>query len=66
MLLVGNFWFKKISSKHINMGSSLEDLDTTSPTVKTDHKSDEGFELRNVLKFRISYLMQDDVSNSVI
>ena len=30
---------KKISSKHIDMGSSFEDLVATSPTVKTDLKS---------------------------
>ena len=27
---------KKSSSKHINMGSSFEDLDVTSPFLKTD------------------------------
>ena len=48
VLVVGNFWVKKISSKHINMGSSFEDLDATSLTVKTDHKSDERFELQNI------------------
>ena len=65
--MVDNFWIKKIiSSEHINMGSCFEDLDATSPTVKTDHKSDEGFELQKVLKIRNSHLMRDDISNSVI
>ena len=33
------------------MGSSFEDLVATSPTVKTDHKSDKRFELPNFLNF---------------
>ena len=34
------FVFEKNLSKHIDMGSSFEDLDAMSLTVKTDHKSD--------------------------
>ena len=48
------FGSKKISSEHINMGSSFEDLDATSLTVKTDYKSDKRFELKNILNFYIS------------
>ena len=49
------FRSKKILSEDINMGSSFEDLDTTSVTVKADHKSDEQFELQNILNSRISH-----------
>ena len=56
-LLVGNFWGKKKLSEHINMGSSFEDLDAISPTVKTDTKSDEWSELQNFLNFQNSHLM---------
>ena len=45
------------SSKHINMGSSFEDLIATSPTMKTDPKSNIRFELQNFLKFSILHLM---------
>lgn len=33
------------------MGSSFEDLVVTSLTVKTDPKSDEWFDLQNILNF---------------
>ena len=46
------FGSKQISSKHINIGSSFEDLDVTSPTVKTDHKSHKQSELQNILNFQ--------------
>ena len=65
MLRGGNFWREKKSSEHIDMGSIFEDLVATSPTVKTDHKSDKRFELRNILNFWISQLMRDDVSSFV-
>ena len=45
MLLVGNFWVKKKTSEHINMGSSFEELDATSLTEKTDFQLDRRFEL---------------------
>ena len=52
--MVGNFWVKKnISPEHINMVSSFEDLDATSVTMKTDHKSDKRFEQQNILNSRI-------------
>lgn len=35
---------KKKLLKHVNMGSSFEDLATTKPTVKTDHQSGQRFE----------------------
>ena len=44
------------------MGSSFEDLDATSPTVKTDHKPHKRFKLQNILNFQIWHLMQDDIS----
>ena len=47
------------------MGSIFEDLDATSPTVKTDHKSDKRSELQNFLNFQISHLMRGDVSSFV-
>ena len=47
VLEVGYFWVRKNSSKHINMGSSFEDLVATSPTVKTDPKTDKRFGLKN-------------------
>ena len=47
------------------MGSSFEDLDATSPTVKTDHKSDKRFELQNILNFWILHLIQDDITYCV-
>ena len=56
VLLVGNFWFQKKSSKHIIMGSSFEDLVATGPTMKTNHKSDKRFDLQNILKFKIFYI----------
>ena len=34
------------------MESSFEDLVTTSPTVKTDFKSDKPFDLQNFLNFQ--------------
>ena len=34
---------KKSSSKHINMGSSFEDLDETSTAMKTDRDLDSRF-----------------------
>ena len=40
------------------MGSSFEDLAATSPTVKTDSKSDKRFELQNILIFLILHLMR--------
>ena len=49
---------KKKSSKHINMGSSFEDLVAISPTVKTDPKSNKRFDLQNFLNFRFLHLMQ--------
>ena len=49
------FRSKKISSEHIDMGSSFEDLDTTSLTVKADHKSDKRFHVHNILNSRISH-----------
>jgi hypothetical protein len=42
-----------MSSKHINMGSSFEDLVVTSLTVKTVCKSDKRFDLQNILNFLI-------------
>ena len=45
------------------MGYSFEYLDATSPTVKTDHKSDKRFELQNILIFLIWHLMRDDISS---
>jgi hypothetical protein len=45
VLEVDNFLAGKKSTKHINMGSSFEDLVATSPTVKTDFLSDKRFEL---------------------
>jgi hypothetical protein len=45
VLEVDNFLAGKKSTKHINMGSSFEDLVATSPTVKTDFLSDKWFEL---------------------
>ena len=59
------FGSKKISSKHINMGSSFEDLDAKSPTVKTDRKSDKRFELQKILNFLILHLMRADIINFV-
>ena len=53
---------KKKFSKHIDMGSSFEDLVATSPTVKTNFKSDKRFGLQNLLNFRVSHLMRDDIS----
>ena len=47
------FVSEKKLSKHINMGSSLENLDAKSLTVKTDYKSNKQFELQNFLNFRI-------------
>ena len=58
VLEVGHFWVKKKSSKHINMGSSFEDLVAISPTVKTDPKSDKRFDLQNFLNFRFLHLMR--------
>ena len=49
---------KKKLSEHIDMGSSFEHLVATSPTVKTDSKSDKRFGLQNILNFRISHLMR--------
>ena len=40
------------------MGSSFEDLVATSPTVKTDLKSDIRVELQNFLKFSILHLIR--------
>jgi hypothetical protein len=40
------FWSKKISLKHINMGSSFEDLVVTSLTAKTVRKLDKRFDLK--------------------
>ena len=48
------------------MGSSVEDLGATSPTVKTDLKSDKRFVLKNILNFQILHLMRDDVSSPII
>jgi hypothetical protein len=39
------------------MGSSFEDLIATSPTVKTDSKSDKRFDLQNFLNIWILHLM---------
>jgi hypothetical protein len=58
VLEVDNFSVKKKSSKHINMGSSFEDLVETSPSVKTDFQSDKRFELQNILNIRTLYLMR--------
>ena len=51
------FGSEKKFSEHINMGSSFEDLVATRPTVKTDYKSDEQFDLQNFLIFRILHLI---------
>ena len=45
------FGSKKKLSKHIDMGSSFEDLVATSLTVKTDFQSDKPFALQNFLNF---------------
>ena len=45
------------------MASSFEHLDATSPTVKTNHKSDKRFELQNILNFQILHLIRTDVTN---
>ena len=42
------FGSEKYSSEYINMGSSFENFDATSPTMKTDHKSHKQFELQNI------------------
>ena len=44
------------------MGSSFEDLVATSPTVKTDLKSDIRVELQNFLNFWIFAFNSYDVS----
>jgi hypothetical protein len=57
---VGTFWSKKISLKHINMGSSFEDLIVTSLTAKTVHKLDKRFDLKKhfeFLDFRINMMI---------
>jgi len=53
LLQVGTFLVRIFLKKKHIMGSSFEDLVTTSPTVKTDFKSDKWFEVQNILNFHI-------------
>jgi hypothetical protein len=50
-----------MSLKHINKGSSFEDIVAASPAVKTDFQSNKQFELQRFLNFWISSL--NDVSS---
>ena len=59
---VVTFGSKKKLSEHIDMGSSFEDLITTSSTVKMDSKSNKRFGVQNFLNFLVSHLMRDDIS----
>ena len=49
--ILQSYILKKKSLKHIDMGSSFEDLVVTSPAVKTESHLDIRFELENISKF---------------